>query len=303
MLLRKRQRLVKACLVKKQSDTYTQRRSQYAALYALRRIKTDGADDSEYIHSLSYLALDSEAFRDIDAAECQRLHQVVQAMGCVVGKRAVTLAAMRRALTASQFNEYTDSFDIELSHVESEYSDDMPSMLLDYAEIVKRGDKYERIANLFRRAVKRDTNGRTARQRYLVKAERSYETAVQMLCNVLELDPTRNPNADVAQAANVARWLDREVDTRDGYQPDITREGVPRLRGSKSKFSQDTQRAVVGQRLRKHWREREALVNAALELMYDEQELERQMDAGLQNTTVEMSSTWSSIKPTQQPCA
>ena len=47
---------------------------------------------------------------------------------------------------------------------------------------------------------------------------------------------------------------------------------MPRLRGSKSKYAQMDAKPVIGTRLRKHWRQREALSKAALELIYDELE-------------------------------
>jgi hypothetical protein len=237
-------------------------------LFALRRIKAEGADDSNYIHSLSYNELDSELFKNISPADTQRLQNLVLALERVADHRAVTQRDMQRVLTAEQYAEYEKSFDVELSHIEADYKDTMPGVLYDYAELVKLGDKYTRTANLHRRAVKRDAYGQTAGQRYHIKAERCYEKAVMLLCNVLESDARRNPLYDLALAAEVQLWLDRDVDTRDGYQPYISAEGVPRLRGRKSKHSQDSQRPVVGQRLRKHWRQRFALVDAALDLIY-----------------------------------
>lgn len=275
---------------------------QYEVRQLLRTVKHSAVDDSEYIHSLSYIALDSEAFRGIDAAELQQMTLIVAALQRVANNRAVAQSAMQRALTAEQLASYLASFDVELSHIEAEYSDDMPAVLSDYAEHIKRGDKYTRIANLFRRAVKRDTHGQTAQKRYLVRAERSYEIAVQMLCDVLELDPQRNPNCNAALASEVARWLDREVDTRDGHQPDITQEGVPRLRGRKSRFSLDEQRAVVGERLRKYWRQREALVAAAFVLMYSEEEFDRQIETAMKSTAQRIAAKLNLVKPTPQPC-
>ena len=48
--------------------------------------------------------------------------------------------------------------------------------------------------------------------------------------------------------------------------------GVPRVRGTKSKYALVDDEPVVGVRLRKHWRQREALTKAALELIYAEPE-------------------------------
>ncbi len=70
-------------------------------LFVLRCIKSDGADDSNYIHTLTYNDLDSESFRDIGAADTQRLHNIiVQALERVAEIKSVTQDAMRHALTA-----------------------------------------------------------------------------------------------------------------------------------------------------------------------------------------------------------
>jgi len=68
------------------------------------------------------------------------------------------------------------------------------------------------------------------------------------------------------------RWLDRDVNPEPGYAPDISASGVPRVRGTKSKYTLIDEDPVVGVRLRKHWRQREALSKAALELLYAEPE-------------------------------
>jgi hypothetical protein len=179
---------------------------------------------------------------------------------------------MRCALTAKQFDEYAASFEWDISHVEREETDDMPWQLRDYCDRIRAGDRYTRIANLFQRSQKRDSSGKTARQRFLSRAESCYEEAVTDLCSCLELDPTRNPSPDHKLAGEIQRWLDRDVSTKDGEQPDTSSQGVPRLRGSKSKYAQMDAKPVIGTRLRKHWRQRESLSKAALELIYDEPE-------------------------------
>jgi hypothetical protein len=54
--------------------------------------------------------------------------------------------------------------------------------------------------------------------------------------------------------------------------PSLGAAGVPRVRGTKSKYALVDDEPVVGVRLRKHWRQREALTKAALELIYAEPE-------------------------------
>ncbi len=251
---------------------YTQRVEQYAALHQLRSIKYEGVDDSNYVHTLAYADLESEQFRNIDYADVLRLRSLVIALKRIVEQRAVADKKMQSVLTAEQYTAYVDSFDFEISHVEREIDDDIPLALSDYLDQVRLGDKYTRIANMFKHSKKRDGRGRTAYTRYTDKAFGCYEEAVMDLCNCIETDPTRNPLPDEKLSALILRCLDRDVNTANGFQPDVSIAGVPRLRGSKSKYTQMDADPVIGVRLRKYWRQREALSIAVLELLYAEPE-------------------------------
>ena len=264
------------------NNNYRQRFAQHEALLELRKIKYEGVDDSQYIHTLTYIGLTSEQFREVTVAECLQLERCVAALKTVSVVRIVADAKLRVLLTEEQYADYINSFESELSHIESDQDDDMPSELIEYMERVRAGDKYTRIANMFRRTKKRDHRGHTAFTRYSDKAFGFYEEALMDLLNALELDPKRNPLPNVRLAGEIQQWLDRTVSTKDGEAPDISASGVPRIRGSKSKFTQMSTTPVVGERLRKHWRQREALANCALELMYDYEELEKQSEIQIQ---------------------
>lgn len=227
-------------------------------------------DDSNYIHSLTCVNLDDEQFKNITAVDVQRLRIITVALKRIVEQRAVADGVMRRVLTAEQYSTYTDSFNYDISHVESDERDDMPLELHEYMQQVALGDKCTRIANLFKKSRKRGNDGKTACERWESNAFGCYEEAIMNLCNCMDMDPKRNPQPDAALAHNMQRWLDRDVNVEAGFQPDISVAGVPRVRGSKSKYVQDNAQPAVGVRLRKHWRQREALANAALELIYGE---------------------------------
>ncbi len=255
-----------------QRNTYTQRVAQYAALFELRHIKSEGVDDSQYLHALTYVDLGSEQFVDIAYADIDRLQRITAALKTVVDQRSVPDAKMNSALTAEQYTEYLSSFDWDISHVEHDDHGDMPWQLVNYMDKVREGDRYTRISNMFKRSKKRDAQGRTAFGRYESKAFGCYEEAVMDLCNYVDTDQKRNPNADSQIAGEILRWLDRDVNPEPGYAPDISASGVPRVRGTKSKYTLIDEDPVVGVRLRKHWRQREALSKAALELLYAEPE-------------------------------
>ena len=248
------------------------RTEQYATLSELRSIKYEGVDDSQYIHALKYVDLDCEEFINIDVADITRLHRINVALKLITQQCAVPNSKIRAALSAEQYSEYVKSFDWDMSHVESEERDDMPVPLFDYIDKVREGDKYTRIANMFKRSKKRNIQGLTAFDKYDSLAFGCYEEAVLDLCNLVDTDPKRNPNPNSKLAGEILHWLDRDVNSEPGFAPDISAAGVPRIRGTKSKYTQIENHPVVGVRLRKHWRQREALSKAALELIYAEPE-------------------------------
>lgn len=255
-----------------QRNTYTQLVAQYAALFELRHIKSEGVDDSQYLNALTYVDLGSEQFVDIAYADIDRLQSITAALKTVVDQRSVPDVKMNSALTVEQYAEYLSSFDWDISHVEHDDHGEMPWQLVNYMDKVREGDRYTRISNMFIRSKKRDAQGRTAFGRYESKAFGCYEEALMDLCNYVDTDQKRNPNADSQIAGEILRWLDRDVNPEPGYAPDISASGVPRVRGTKSKYTLIDHDPVVGVRLRKHWRQREALSKAALELLYAEPE-------------------------------
>lgn len=250
---------------------------QYAVLFQLRELKHNaGIDDSDYTHALHYVDLELDNIADIASDELARLKYVRTGLSYLLRKRSVPPSIMRNALGAEQHAEYVRSFDVDISHVESEDNGngDMPIQLHDYMEFVRKGDKYTRIANLFKKKRRlKDSSGKTAFSKYDTLAEGCYEQAVMDLCNLLETDPKMTPYVDIRLVGEITRWLDRPVDTRVGYEPEISQLQVPRVKGSRSKFSLDFAKPVVGEKLRKYWRQRNALVDAALQLIYAEKRI------------------------------
>jgi hypothetical protein len=254
-------------------------------LFDLRAIKCNSnIDDSQYIHQLTYNELRDIPFRELSEAEYAQLRLIKSALVSVIEQRAVHKRKMLAALGKDQYVEYVQSYDMDISHVESDWfsTDSMPSILYDYMQYVKDGDKYTRLANLFRRSTKRDANGKTAYQRMETKAESCYEEAVMLLTNAIDTNPLRNPMPDVQLSNEIQRWLDRDVSCELGFEPDACITGVPRIRGTKSKFAQISTAPAVGQRLRQYWRQREALVQVALGLLYNPDQITDANDVGLQ---------------------
>ena len=268
---RKRQRLEKAHRAKKRSDVNLHRLRviQYTALQLLRAIKQSDVDDISVVHTLANIELDDEQFVDIEELALIRLKRIVKALRIVQLQHAVSPKSMQSALTSEQLAAYIESFNFSLSPAEDEQNA-MPSVLRDYAEKIKLGDTNTGLAAMQRgrNAQKRDANGYTSAGRYSHKAESMYESGIALLDTVLDSDVSRNPNYNAATACDVARWLDRDVSCAPGEQPALDIREVPRIRGSSSKYCLIALERMWGARLKRYWRQREALVCAALLLLY-----------------------------------
>ena len=251
-------------------------------LELLRKVKREGVDDSQYIHTLTYNELLDEVFCDITAQEQKRLCVIERGLEKVVAERAVAKGVMSKALTAEKHAEYLSSYDYDISHIESDNAvdGDLPTILYDYVDYITLGDKYTRISNMFKGSMRRKLRSTNAFKKYEALAEGEYEEALMLLTNAIETDPSKNPLPNHKLSAEILRWLDRDVNTEAGFQPNTSAESVPRIRGSKSKYCLMKGEPVVGVRLRKHWRQREALVKSALMLLYTEDALESQMEKG-----------------------
>lgn len=241
-------------------------------LALLRKLKWNGADDSQYVHELSYNDLVDQPFREIALQEHRRLHAIEGGLRLLIEQRAVAAGAMKSALTADEHRAYLTSYDTDISPAESDEFDvdDMPRLLTEYAAILRVGDKYTRAANMHRRSKKRDALGDTAFARNIRKAEGYYERAVMLITTAVDVNPLTNPTPYAALSSQVLRWLDRDVSAEHGHQPDTSATGVPRIAGIKSRYCLVKAAPVSGVRLRKYWRQREALVKASLKLLYDD---------------------------------
>lgn len=238
----------------------------------LQQIKHSANTEIDSVCAVLYCELKDDSFAELSNKEASRLQQCVRGLKKISAGTIASSSVVKRALTDEQHDDYIKSFDVDFSHTESDERDDVPWQLREYIEKVRDGDKYTRTANMFKRSTKRDYKGHTAYQRYLNKAEGCYEDAVMLLINCIDLDTTRNPNADSKVTGEILRCLDRDVNPEPGSEPDASAQGVPRLRGTKSKYTQVDAAPVVGLRLRKYWRQREALTQAAVQMLYEEVE-------------------------------
>jgi hypothetical protein len=254
----------------------------------MQQVKDSTSTEHDSVCAVSYCELKDGGFAALSNNDAKRLLQCVRMLEKTAVGKLASDAVVQRALTEEQYSDYLKSFDVDFSHVETEEHGEMPWQLREYFAKVCEGDMHTRTANMFKHSKKRDGNGDTAHTRYVRKAEGCYEAAVMLLINTVDLNVTRNPNVDSKVSGEILRWLDRDVNAEPGYEPDASAQGVPRMRGTKSKYTQVDVAPNVGVRRRKFWRQREAVTQAAVQLIYDEVEEVQMTDEQRQRASVKL---------------
>jgi hypothetical protein len=165
----------------------------------------------------------------------------------------ITRRDLKSVLTEQQWKDFEQAN----SYMDVDYTEvvERPQELNAYMEKMKQGDFYHARAEStpVTDRTRRGNNNSTGRQRLYTKAESCYEDAVMYLCSLLD-------GNDARLAQEIRLWLDRDVDTRVGYEPSIDPQGVPRIRGSRSKHSDSTK--SVNKYEIKRQNKKEALENA-----------------------------------------
>jgi hypothetical protein len=186
-------------------------------------------------------------------------------------QKSVPKLLLKQALNQKQFVDYIESYDFQITHAEDELTEGMPDELIDFARMVKEGDKYNALADRFSKSKNKNIDhlGKTTSERLRNKAESCYESASMFLNDLLE--PIPGLLFDPTRAHKVLMWLDRDVGTEYENRSGADCVSTARIRGSKSKYSQKRNVPIWGVRVGKYWRQREAVVKATMLLLYGEE--------------------------------
>jgi len=179
----------------------------------------------------------SNAVAELDPKlKAKRLKRLKELLTRLKKGEDITRRDLRSVLTEQQWEDFEQAN----SYMDVDYTEvvERPQELNAYMEKIKQGDFYHARAEStpVTDRTRRGNNNSTGRQRLYTKAEVCYEDAVMYLCSLLD-------GNDARLAQEIRLWLDRDVDTRVGYEPSIDPQGVPRIRGSRSKHSDSTKSA------------------------------------------------------------
>jgi hypothetical protein len=185
-------------------------------------------------------------------------------------EKNATDVQMRVALGKTKYSDYKNSFNCYITHLEEE-SKHRPSEIDKYIRLIKLGDFFngaaDRVATraaVSKHGTRYDSQGRTSSLRLRIKAESYYEEALMYLQGECE---------DLNKNGTLQRWFDRELEfdpNKTTLSIDVV--GIPRLRGSQSKYCLDTTQNIWGARKSKFYRQREAITEAVHAMLFADKE-------------------------------
>jgi hypothetical protein len=91
--------------------------------------------------------LPDKAFIVIDSAQNKCLAYLVRCLERIEQQKSVPKLLLKQALNQKQFVDYIESYDFQITHAEDELTEGMPDELIDFARMVKEGDKYNALAD------------------------------------------------------------------------------------------------------------------------------------------------------------
>ena len=178
----------------------------------------------------------------------RRLKRLKELLARLKRGNDITRRDLQSVLTDEQWSDYEQANQyLSVDYLESI---NRPIELDVYLEKIRQADFYHNRAAATRTTDRSriDHRNRSGRLRLYHQAEACYEEAVMYLCGVLD-------GNNQALAQELRLWLDRDVDTSTGNQPGADPQSVPRIKGSKSKYSDSNKGATKFELKRKYKRD------------------------------------------------
>lgn len=180
-----------------------------------------------------------------NTARLKRLHDLLTRLedGTDVARRD-----LQNALTEDEWTVYENANQMARSGAMGE----RPETLDHYIDLLKKADFFDSRADAtpITSRSRKDHLSRSGKHRLRANAETTYEKALEYLIGLLE----------GADGQIIRQWLDRPVDTAPGHAPNVDRDSMPRVKGSRSLRARDRDGATIFDQRRAN--KRAALVEA-----------------------------------------
>ena len=201
----------------------------------------------------------------IDAA---RLDDIAELLNIALDGKNIPVAKLKRALTADEFAEFTASSAAVSEQSEIMFGEGMPEQLKSYNKKLNASDfmwsRYEAMPAVAAYGSKRKVTPAQVENR----AESLYEDALENLEETFGCAERGDWGSEMLPRLH--RWMDRSIDFNAGFNrtlaPDV--HSVPRVRGSKSKYAQDSGLPKLSKRMKQQLCALNALLVAGCEIAF-----------------------------------
>lgn len=201
----------------------------------------------------------------IDAA---RLNDIAELLNIALDGKNIPVAKLKRALTADEFAEFTASSAAVSEQSEIMFGEGMPEQLKSYNKKLNASDfmwsRYEAMPAVAAYGSKRKVTPAQVENR----AESLYEDALENLEETFGCAERGDWGSEMLPRLH--RWMDRSIDFNAGFNrtlaPDV--HSVPRVRGSKSKYAQDSGLPKLSKRMKQQLCALNALLVAGCEIAF-----------------------------------
>lgn len=206
---------------------------------------------------------------ELTAQQVQQLQAINSAVRTALQHKSITLSQLRRALTPQQLQEFAASLADVHEPSEIMYGGGMPEPLRDYNKALKAADfawsRFEALPTTPRH------NTRSAKKAGVNMEDRAislYEHAIECLADIFT--SAQRGDYGAGMYADLQAWMDRavEFDALNASVVDTNPYAMPRVRGSRSRYAQDSGLPKLSKRIKREYCALISLLVAGCELAF-----------------------------------
>jgi hypothetical protein len=206
---------------------------------------------------------------DLTAEQVQQLHAINTAVRAGLKYKSITLPQLRRALTSQQLQEFAASLVDAHEQNEVMYGSGMPDPLRDYNAALRTADfawsRFEALPTTPRLSSRRVKNASANMEDSAISL---YEVAIERLTDIFT--SAQRGDYGAGMYSELQTWMDRavEFDSKMPNAVDTNPYAMPRVRGSKSRYAQDSGLPKLSKRIKREYCALIALLVAECELAF-----------------------------------
>lgn len=227
------------------------------------------AQESDYVDAQEEFTYANPNFplRNITSGdEQQRLEIAVATLKAAIEGKTIGVAKLKRALTADEYAEFNASCTDVVEQSEIMFGEGMPEQLKSYNKKLNAADfmwaRYEAMPTTALANSKRKVKPSEVENR----AESLYEDALEDLEQTFSCAARGDWGADILPRLH--NWMDRPVDFSFNRTISIDAHGMPRVRGSKSVYAQDSGLPKLSKRIKRQLCALRVLLVAVCEIAF-----------------------------------